>query len=224
MKNKKIFITDNEWFETGALKNPLSTLDCELEEYYPELFSVNYDTKLLATSPPTKNEEDFYMYNGYREQYGTYDLSALDDRIQETGAKNILLNGFTQELFEYIVPLIKDTVEIIYFFKCPKIANLSVLSQFSNLKCVHIFYNNSLTELWDMKDNTKLNVISFTHITKLSSIEELKHSFVKYVHIDSADNYGRTKPALFEAPELEEMPYVHYMSINFTRCKIKKSR
>lgn len=224
MKNKKILITDKAWFESTSLKNPLPTYDHELKKYFPTFYSLDYDTKLLATNPPTKKEKEFFIHNDYRERYGTCDLSALDSEILKTGAKNIFLNGFTQELFEYIVPLIKDTAEVIYFFKCPKIANLSVLSQFSNLKCVHIFYNNSLTELWDMKDNTKLNVISFTHITKLSSIEELKHSFVEYVHIDSMDNYGRTKPALFEVPELEEMPHVRYLSINFTRCKIKKSR
>lgn len=224
MKNKMVLITDKEYFETSALKNPLFTSDYELKEYCPELFSVNYDTRILATSPPTKEEKEFFIYNDYRDQYGTYDLSALNAEIQRTGAKNILLNGFTQELFEYTVPLIKDTAEIIYFFKCPKIGNLSELSQFKKLKCVHIFYNNSLTELWDMKDNMNLKAISFSTVYKLRSIEALKYSSVEYVHIDSIDASGHTKPALFEIPGFEELPHVRYLSIDFTRCKIRKSR
>ena len=118
MKNKKVLITDIEWFESGPLKNPIASLDHELKKYYPTLYCLNYDTKLLATNPPTKAEKEFIMYNDYREKYGTRDLSSLDSEIRRAGAKNLFLIGFNYDLFEFIVPFIIDSTEMLYFFIC----------------------------------------------------------------------------------------------------------
>ncbi len=223
MKNQKVLITDSEWFESGPLKNPVASLDHELEKHYPTLYCLNYDTKLLATNPPTKADKEVIMYNDYREKYGTLDLSSLDSKICRTGGKNVFLNGFNQNLFEYIVPIIKDSAEVIYFFKCPQISDLCALSQFSKLKCVHIFQNNSLTKLWDMTNATNLKIISFNMISKLESIETLKHSFVEYVHLDSIDNNGCKKTALFNVSNFEQMPHLKYLSLNFKNLEIKKT-
>lgn len=223
MKNKKVLITDIEWFESGPLKNPIASLDHELEKYYPTLYCLNYDTKLLATDPPTKAEKEFIMYNDYREKYGTRDLSSLDSEIRRAGAKNLFLNGFNQDLFEYIVPLIKDSTEILYFFKCPQISDLSELSQFSKLKCVHIFCNDSLTKLWDMTNATNLRIISFNMVSKLNDIETLKHSFVEYVHLDGIDNNGCKKSALFNVSIFKQMPHLRYLSLDFENWEIKKT-
>ena len=87
MKSKKVFITDREWFESGALKNPIITSDHELEKYFPFLYSLDYDTKLLTTETPTKTERESAIYNDYRDKYGTYDLNSLDSEISRTGAK-----------------------------------------------------------------------------------------------------------------------------------------
>ena len=59
MKNKKVLITDTEWFESGPLKNPISAFDHELEKYDPTLYCLDYDTRLLATDPPTKAEKEY---------------------------------------------------------------------------------------------------------------------------------------------------------------------
>ena len=222
MKSKKVLITATEWFESGALKNPIVSFDHELEKYDPSLYSLNYDTKLLATNPPMKEEKGGIIYNDYREKYGTRDLSSLDSRIRSAGAKNVFLNGFNQELFEYIVPLIKNSAEVIYFFKCPQISDLSALSYFSKLKCVHIYYNNSLTRLWDMANATTLKVISFDMVSKLNDIETLKQSFVEYIHLNCVDNNGRKKSALFNASVFEQMPHLRYLSLDFANMEIKK--
>lgn len=153
MKRDSIFITAMEWFESTSLRNPISTLDHKLEQYFPDRYSVDYDTKLLAAKMPTKEERQFPFYNDYREQFGTTDISVLDAAVMNAPAKNIFLNGFNQDQFLYIAPKIKDTAEIIYFFKCPRIFDLSVLSQFTKLMCVHIYWNNSLESLWDMTGN-----------------------------------------------------------------------
>lgn len=224
MKNKKIFITDTEWFENGMFKNPIISPDNEMEKYFPDFYSLNFTTKILATNPPTAEEKQAVIYNDYRDKYGTSDLSSLDAEILRTGAKSIFLNGFNQQLFEYIASLIKGNTEVIYFFKCPKISDLSLLSQFSKLKCVQIFHNSSLTKLWDMSKNTELKVISFNMVSNLMDIESLKDSFVEYVHIDSIDNNGHKKPILFNVPSFEEMPHLKYFSVNFKNCSLAQSR
>lgn len=89
MKNKKVLITDTEWFESGALKNPIAAFDHELEKYDPTLYCLDYDTRLLATDPPTKAEKESIIYNDYREKYGTRDLCSLDSEIRRTGGRNI---------------------------------------------------------------------------------------------------------------------------------------
>lgn len=221
---RKIFITSTEWFESGSLKNPIISSDSELEKLFPDFYCANYDTKLLATNPPEATEKNAVVYNDYREKYGYYDLSLLKAEILKSDTKNILINGFNQCLFDYITPLIRDTAEILYFFKCPRISDLSVLSQFSKLRCVHIFHNNSLTGLWDMTNATQLKAISFNAVTKLSDIDSLKRSFVEYIHIDGTDNSGRKKAAFFNTPDFEENPHLRCLSLDFTNCKIKKTR
>ena len=113
-----------------------------------------------------------------------------------------------------------DTAEIIYFFKCPRIYDLSVLSQFVKLKCVHIYCNNSLESLWDMTGNKDLKVISFAAISKLSRIEALTQSFVEYVCFDSSDINGRSKKSLFDVSVFEQMPYLKHLSLTYSDQKI----
>lgn len=204
-----IYITDKEYTENGALKNPVIHSDIKFEEIFQEFGLINYDLKLIVTTPPTEEEinNTSIPYNDYRERYGTTDISCFDKAINENEGKNILLCGFKQEHWEYIAPLIKDKCEIIYFFKCPKIKDLSALSKFQNLKCVRIYWNNSLETLWEMKDNSLLEVISFVTISKLKHIESLKKSTVKYINFDSSDIIGNNKKEmLFDEKVFEDMP------------------
>ncbi len=115
----------------------------------------------------------------------------------------------------HIAPKIKDTAEVIYFFKCPKIKDLSILSKFKNLKCVHIFWNNSLESLWKMKDNKHLKVISFEAISKLKNIETLRDSSVEYIHLDSSDNNGNRKPVFFDPIFFEQMQHIKHISLRY---------
>ena len=220
MKTKSIFITNKQWFENSSLKNPISSIDHKLEQLYHSLYSVSYDTKLLATKAATREEKQCPFYNDYREQFGTGDISALDAAIMDCDTRYVFLNGFDQTQFLYIAPKIKDTAEVLYFFKCPRIHDLSVLSQFSKIKCVHIYWNNSLESLWDMTCNKQLKVISFVAISKLSRIETLKASSVEYICLDSSDNNGHTKKASFDKSVFEQMPNLKHLTLNYSNCKI----
>ena len=215
MKNKYIYITSSEWFETGTLKNPIVFLDQKIQNTYPELYSLVYDVKLLVTKPPTHFEKSVPFYNDYRERYGNSDISVLESATKAGPAKNIFLNGFCQEHFEYIAPFIKDTVEVLYFFKCPKIHDLSVLSEFKKLKCVFMYWNNSLESLWDMSNNKDLKVVSFLYITKLLEIDYLINSNVEYITFDSSDNSGNRKDMLFNKSIFDEIPKLKHLTLTY---------
>lgn len=216
MKSKAIFITAKEWFESTSLRNPITSMDHKLEQLFPDCYSVNYDTKLLAT----KEAKLSPLYDDHLTQFGIEDIHALDEAIVNCGARYVFLNGFSQEQFSHIVPKIKDTVEILYFFKCPHIHDLSALSQFPKLRCVHIYWNNTLESLWDMTGNKQLKVISFVAISKLSKIEALKQSSVEYVCLDSSDNDDHTKKALFDASVFNQMLSLEHLTLTYSDHKI----
>ena len=213
MRNSYVYVYDDTWLDSTALRNPINTLDHAMGEYFPEYYSLNYDLRLLASRLASTEEKAAPFYNDSAERHGTPKIADLDSVIVGKKPKSVFLNGFNQKQFLYIAPKLKDTVEIIYFFKCPKINDLSVLSQFANLRCVHIYWNHALESLWDMKDNHAFKVLSCTTITKLKDVETLKDSAVEYIHLDSSDNYGRSKPALFNPAVFEQMPQLRHLSL-----------
>ena len=220
MRNDYYYISDPNYFEDSSLKNPIRTHDHALETYLPEFCALHYDVRFVAAPAPSPEEKTFLFYNDYREQYGSTDIQSLHDALENSNPKYVFLNGFNQKQFLFVAPKIKDTAEVIYFIKCPRIKDLSVLSQFKNLKCVHIFWNNSLETLWNMKDNRQLKAISFDAITKLGNIESLRDSSVEYVRFDSSDNSGNTKPILFDPSVLDQMPHLKHVSLVYTNCLI----
>lgn len=211
MKKKYVYITAEERFEDFPRRNPIRFLDHKLEHIYPEFYVVDYDLRLLATEV----ESDLRGYHDIWERHGDPDIEVLADAAKKRPAKNVFLNGFRQEHLEYIAPYIKDTVEVLYFFKCPKIKDLSVLSEFKELRCVLIFWNNALETLWDMSTNTKLKVISFEFVTKLREIETLKKSSVEYATFDSADNCGNRKEMLFDRSVFADVPKLKHLTLAY---------
>lgn len=216
MSKKQVFITDKQWFETTSLSNPIATLDNKLEKTYPEYFSVNYDLRLLATDAPDEEERSFPFYNDYRDRYASADISVLKEAAKSSPSKNVFLNSFNQQCFDYIAPYIKDTAEVLYLYKCRFIKDLSALSDFKNLKCLHIYGNNSLKELWDMKNNSNLKVLSFIYVTKLQHLTDISQSQVEYITIDSTDNSGNVKDCTIDDVKIfDEIPKLKHLTLTF---------
>lgn len=188
MNNKSIYIYKDEWFDSTALENPLITDDHKLDSFYPEYYELNYDVRLLATEE-NKIEDQF---NDYKQRYGTKDFNELIDYVIKKNPQTVLLDGFDQQQFDYIMDYIKD-VKILYLFKCNKIKDLSKLSNCINLECLHIDWNNKLESLWNMSYNTNLKVLSFDRISKLSKIDDLINTNIEYISFDSRKNLGQTK-------------------------------
>lgn len=220
-KNDYVFITSEQWFDRLSLKNPIETLDHKLQEFYPEFYNVNYDLRLLISKTPTETEREYFAYNDYLDRFGSSDIEVFK-KLAETGSnKNIFLNGFRQEHFEYLAPYIKETTEILYLFKCPKIYDLSLLSEFKQLKCVHIFWNNSLKNLWNMENNKELSVLSFISVSKISSIDTLINSNVEYITIDSSDNVGNEKECLLKSVEaFSNISKLKHLNLHYKNIKV----
>ena len=104
MKRKYIFITDSEFFDDGALKNPISVCDRDLEKTFPQFVRIHYNPRIIAADPPTEIERSFLAYNSYRDRYGQPDISAIDRAIAESDGKYIFLNSFDQAPFDYTAP------------------------------------------------------------------------------------------------------------------------
>ncbi len=221
MSKKYVFITDKAWFETTTLSNPIVSFDEKLESIHPEYCSVDYDLRMLATDITTKEEKAFPFYNDYRDKYGSTNINVLQEAARCSQAKSIFLNGFNQECFDYVAPLIKDTAEILYLFKCRFIKDLSALSDFTNLKCLHIYGNNSIKELWNMNNNSKLKVLSFIYVTKLQHLNSLRGSKVEYITIDSVNNSGNLKNCSIDDIEIfDEIPNLKHLKLEFNDCSI----
>ena len=220
MKRRNIYLTDKSWFENGAHKNPVSVLDHKLESLYPECYSLNYDLKLLVSKESTKEEKDSWFYNDSIEKLGSFDISSFDNAVKESDSRSVLLIGFNQEIFEYLIPLIEDTVEVLYLFKCPKINDLSSLAKCKKLKGLHIFWNNSLENLWDMKENRGLKVLSFLSVMKLKNIATLENSCVEYITFDSSDNTGNKKEMLFDLATFEAMSGLKHLRLLYKSTNV----
>lgn len=221
MKTKYLFITNNEWFDDTRFKNPIYAFDSKLKECYPEFYEINYDLHFLATKEPTKEEREFFIYNDYRDKYGESDITVLKNAAENSISKNIFLNGFRQEHFDYLAPFIKETAEILYLFKCPKIKDLSLLSEFKNLKCVIVEWNNTMEKLWNMENNKKLSVISFVSISKIRDVSTLLSSTVEYVKLDSMGNSGDKKECLIDNIEIfNKVPNLKHLSLCYKKVNI----
>ena len=99
MKNKYIYVTDENWFESTSLRNPIMAEDCKLKEFYPEFFETEYDLKLLVSKAPTETEKSSIIYNDSIERNGNTDIETLRNTVAEkTGCQNVFLNGLSKNI------------------------------------------------------------------------------------------------------------------------------
>lgn len=216
MNKKSIYIYNDEWFDSTALENPLITLDHKLEDLYPKYYEVNYDVRLLATE---ENEiED--QINNYKQRYGTKDIEELKDYVIKKNPQAVLLNGFDQAQFDYMIDFIKD-VKILYLFKCNKIKDLYKLSRCLNLECLHIDWNNRLESLWNMNNNTSLKVLSFDRISKFANIDDLISTNIEYITFDSRDILGQTKYEFSGNVDVfKQMKNLKYLKLQYKNVRV----
>lgn len=221
MKNNYLYITNEAFSENFSQPSTDLVLDNKLGEFYPDYYETEYDLKLLVGKKPTEEEKNSPIYNGIYEEIGSDDITALKDSALKKKAKRVKLIGFKQEHFDYIAPYIKEITEVLYLFKCPKIKDLSVLSGFPKLKCLSVYWNNSLEKLWNMENNRDLEVLSFVSISKLRDVSDLKNSTIKYITLDSTGIYPNRKELLIEDMSVfEQMPDLMHLKLLYKKCDV----
>lgn len=98
------------------------------------------------------------------------DIDKLKDRPH---IKAIDISGLRQDTFDYFIDRYGQQFEIISFWKCPLITDLSKLSALSNLKCVVFFWNQRAETLWDMSGNHSLRGVFLNDFSRLHNLDDL---------------------------------------------------
>lgn len=88
-------------------------------------------------------------------------------------AKSLKISGLNQETFEYLIDNYGTQFEAITFFKNKLVSDLSMLGTLSQLKYVYYFFNQRVTKLWDMSNNTNLIGLAIDDFSKLRTIDEV---------------------------------------------------
>lgn len=231
MSNKSVFVVDEAFLDNfGNFRNPINTLDHKLNFIYPHFYLANYDLRIidhkLPKYPKTMDFQEMmelypeWFYDPYRE-VTLPNIESLKVVCQNRVIKNVFLGSFTLDHFKYLAPYIKDTTETLYLWKCNSINDLSLLSDFVNLKCVHIYWNNKLETLWNMENNINLKVLSFLFTTNLKNVEALAKSTVEYIMFDGESastyisNHQFTDLSIFQ-----RIPNLKHLTINYKNLKI----
>ena len=104
---------------------------------------------------------------------GKTELDQLKHIEEYPNAKSLIVSGLNQESFEYLIKRFGNQFEAISFWKNKLISDLSPLSDLSNIKYVHFFFNQRVVNLWDMKHNENLTGLAIYDFSKLHSIENV---------------------------------------------------
>ena len=105
----------------------------------------------------------------------------------------IHISGLNDETLEYFVEKHGNKFVSIEFFKCPKISDLSSLSQLTNIEEIMFYWNQKSSKLWDMTNNKKLKIIEIYDFRKVIDLDYLStaQNLTKLI-IGSLDLHGKT--------------------------------
>ena len=100
----------------------------------------------------------------------TYVFSCEDDPklYRDVRERHIQCCDMTQEQFDSFISNYADCCESIYFFKNPKVKDLSALSKLRNVEYILFFYMRCAESLWDMSENRSLKGIFLSNSKKMS--------------------------------------------------------
>lgn len=104
---------------------------------------------------------------------GRITIEEIDVIKQYPQAKSLKISGLNQESFEYLIENYGSQFEAIYFFKNKLVNDLSLLGNLRHIKYVCYFFNQKVTELWDMKNNDNLVGLAIYDFSKLHCIDKI---------------------------------------------------
>lgn len=101
---------------------------------------------------------------------GETSIEEIDTIKKHPNAKSIIISGLNQKNFEYFIENYGKQFEAISFWKNKKIKDLSMLSKLENIKFINFFFNQKVTNLWDMEKNINLIGLSIHDFSKFHTI------------------------------------------------------
>ena len=104
---------------------------------------------------------------------GTMSLETLDEIRQHPAATKIVLSGLRQNTFDYFVENYARQFEVIHFWKCPLVEDLSMLSGLEKVKYVLFFFNQRATRLWDMTNNEAMVGLSLDDFSRMHTLDDI---------------------------------------------------
>lgn len=105
---------------------------------------------------------------------GTISIEQIDVVRDFPNAKSIIISGLNQDTFEYFINTYGKQFQAITFWKNKRVSDLSVLSLLSDIEYINYFFNQRVSELWDMTNNKKLVGLSISDFSKLCSLNGIE--------------------------------------------------
>ena len=98
------------------------------------------------------------------------------DTIKEfPSAQSIVISGLEDDTFEYFITKYANQFRLISFWKNKNLTNLRALEKINNIEFLMFFYNTKVQQLWNMKNNLRLEGLCVYNFTKLHSIDGIEY-------------------------------------------------
>lgn len=104
------------------------------------------------------------------------DCEKVDEIKNYTRAESIEISGLNQRTFAYFVSTYGSRFKKIYFFKNPRVSDLSALADLENIEFIKYYWNNTASSLWDMGGNKRLERLELYQFTALKTLEGVQYA------------------------------------------------
>lgn len=113
------------------------------------------------------DENVFYLHgkNGY-----LY-CEEIDQLAAYPKMDTIRIYGLKQDTFEYFIIHYGKQFRRIHFFKDQLVEDWSLLSKLTDLECLYWYWNQRITSIWDISQNTSLTALHISDFTRLHNLD-----------------------------------------------------
>jgi hypothetical protein len=107
----------------------------------------------------------------------------IDTIKQFPSITEISISGLTQDTFEYFIENYGNQFKAITFWKCPLVADLSMMSSLDKVEYIVYFWNQRAEKLWDFSKTKSLKGFRYDDFTRMHDASEISKSpFLEELH------------------------------------------
>jgi hypothetical protein len=99
------------------------------------------------------------------------ELAKIEDALPGTTA--LVISGLDQSMFETLVTRFGHRLTAMYFWKCPRIADLSPLEDLTSLTHLAFYWNQRAVRLWNFGATPRLRGLQFEDFTRVHALDDL---------------------------------------------------